>query len=74
MEEQIKEIKKMAERNYALISKNTKNINDNLEKINKNSYALDILKDYKRDAKHWFIAFIVVSILLIIMCFHHFIG
>jgi glutathione synthase/RimK-type ligase-like ATP-grasp enzyme len=71
--EDIKEIKKMAAKNYKLIKKNTKNINDNFERINQNSYALGILQDYKKDAKRWFVAFIVASILLIIMAIHHFI-
>ena len=72
MEEQIKEIKKMAERNYVLISKNTKSINDNLERINENSYGLEILKDYKKEAKRWFYSFLFVLFLLVIVCIHHF--
>jgi len=66
MEEEIKKLE-------AKIDKNGEKINENLERINQNSYALGILKDYKRDAKRWFIAFIVASILLIIMAIHHFI-
>ena len=66
MEEEIRKLE-------AKIDKNGEKINENLERINQNSYALSILKDYKRDAKRWFIAFIVASILLIIMTIHHFI-
>ena len=74
MEKELDEIRKLAEKNYELISKNTENINSNLERINQNSYALGILKDYKKEARKWFIAFIIVSILLIIVSIHHFIG
>ena len=42
MEEQIKEIKKMAERNYVLISKNTKNINDNVNTKSSSVYVNEI--------------------------------
>ena len=80
MQEQIKEIedridvvKEIALKNSLLLKDNTEKINNNLERINQNSYALGILKDYKKEAKKWFIAFIVASILLIIMAIHHFI-
>ena len=63
------ELKKLEEK----IDDNNKKINENLERINQNSYALGILRDYKKDARRWFIAFIVASILLIIMAIHHFI-
>lgn len=63
------ELKKLEEK----IDYNNQKINENLERINQNSYALSILRDYKKDAKRWFIAFIVASILLIIMAIHHFI-
>lgn len=72
MENEIKEIKEMATRNYELILKNTTNINSNLERINQNSYGLEILKDYKKEAKRWFYAFLFVLCLLVIVCIHHF--
>ena len=62
MENEIKDIKEMAERNYELILKNTTSINNNLERINQNSYVLEILKDYKKDSRRLFI------ILIIILC------
>lgn len=66
MEEELKKLE-------AKIDSNNQKINENLERINQNSYALGILQDYKKDAKRWFIAFIVASVLLIIMAIHHFI-
>lgn len=72
MENELKEIREIAERNYELIKANTENINQNLEKINKNKYALDILKDYKREAKIWKIAFFITLALLIVIAIHHF--
>lgn len=60
MDNEIKQIKEMAERNYELISKNTDNINNNLERINKNSYVLDILKDYKEDSKRLFHILLII--------------
>lgn len=57
---EIDEIKEIAERNYNLIAENTKKINNNLERINQNSYALEILKDYKKENKRMFIILIIV--------------
>ncbi len=36
------------------LENNTKKINENLERINKNSYVLEILRDYKDDSKRLF--------------------
>ena len=74
MKNEIEEIRQLAEKNYKLISENTQKINDNLERINQNKYALDILKDYKKEAKKWRIAFFITLALLIIISIHHFIG
>lgn len=73
MENEIKEIREIAERNYELIKDNEENINKNFERINQNSYALGILKDYKREAKIWRIAFFITLALLILISVHHFI-
>lgn len=45
------------------IKKNASKIDDNAEKILKNSYALEIMRDYKQEAKRWFTALIVVLIM-----------
>ena len=45
---------------YELIVKNTTNIDKNLENIQKNSYALEILKDFKTESKRLFVALIIV--------------
>ena len=73
MEQEIKEIRELAERNYELIKSNEQHIKDNFDRINQNKYALDILKDYKKEAKKWRIAFFITLALLIIVCVHHFI-
>jgi len=73
MEQEIKEIRELAERNNEMIKENKKDIDSNFERINQNKYALDILKDYKREAFIWKIAFFITLTLLIIMAVHHFI-
>ena len=72
MENEIREIRELAEKNYELILKNTVNIDKNLERINQNSYTLEILRDYKKDARRWFVAFVIMSVLFIAVCIHHF--
>ena len=71
--EELAEIKKLAVENHDLISKNTKAINENFEKIKQNKFALDILKDYKHEAIIWKAAFFITLALLIVVCVHHFI-
>ena len=44
MEEELKEIKELAQNN-------AKKIDDNFKKIQQNAYGLDILKDYKRTSQ-----------------------
>ena len=44
------------------IEKNANKINNNLEKIEKNSYALEIMSDYKNESKRLFIILIIVLI------------
>lgn len=79
MEKEIEELKVKMEEIYKIAldnktahQKNGKAIKENFERINKNSFALDILKDYKKEARKWFIAFVIVCILLVIVCIHHF--
>ena len=45
------------------INVNEDKIDDHLEKIQKNSYALDILKDYKEESKRWYRILIIVLIM-----------
>lgn len=56
----IEDLEKKIEKNANKINNNADRINSNLEKIEKNSYALDILKDYKEDSKRLFIILIIV--------------
>ena len=81
MENEIKEIRELAEenrklakKNYELIKTNEENIKDNFDRINQNSYALAILRFYKRMAIGWCIAFSIAMALLIIISLHHFLG
>lgn len=67
MEEKIEELEKKIDNNTNSINENTIKINGNLERINQNSYVLDILRDYKRETKRWFIAFVGVSVLLLLV-------
>ena len=50
----IEDLEKKIESNANKINDNADKINSNLEKIEKNSYALDILRDYKEDSKRLF--------------------
>lgn len=73
IEQKVDEIYQIALANQKASQKNAKDIKDNFAQINKNSYALGILKDYKKAAKGWFIAFLIASGLLLLVCIHHFI-
>ena len=73
MEKELNEIKKLAEENSKLIKKNSTSIKENFERINKNSFALEILRDYKKEAVIWKVAFFITLALLIIISIHHFI-
>lgn len=50
-------------KNEELINANVKSIESNFEKIQKNSYALDILKDYKSESKKWFTILLIVLVM-----------
>ena len=72
LKEQIEEVLKIALENKKELKTQAKKINKNIAGIKENKFALSILKDYKRAAKMWFIAFIVMTILFVIVCIHHF--
>ena len=72
LKEQIEEVLKIALENKKELKTQAKKINKNIAGIKENKFALGILKDYKRAAKMWFIAFIVMTILFAIVCIHHF--
>lgn len=94
MEEEIKQIREeiKAIHNIALQNKkatetNAEDIKDNFEKINQNTFVVDIIKDYKNEVetlkdivktnkktiKIMFIILIIMLILLGVVCVHHFI-
>lgn len=69
MEEELKEIKELAINNSKAIEKHNSKFEEqnqkilsNFDKIQQNSLAVEILKDYKADSKKWF------TILLIVLC------
>lgn len=57
---QVEENAKRLDSHLEEIKKNGNNINNNNMKIQQNSYALDILKDYKAGSKRMFIALLIV--------------
>ena len=66
----LEDLEKKIEKNANKINSNADKINNNLEKIEKNSYALDILKDYKEDSKRLFIILLIVlGMLFVTSCF-----
>lgn len=58
--------------NSKQIKSNANKIGNNAQKIQQNSYALEILKDYKRQNKRLFIILIVMLIIWVatIIAFH----
>lgn len=57
---QVEENAKRLDEHLEEIKKNGNNINNNQQQIQQNSYALDILKDYKAGSKRMFIALLIV--------------
>lgn len=53
IEQNIKELE-------AKLENNSKKINENLDRINKNSYVLEILRDYKDDSKRLFHILLII--------------
>lgn len=58
----LEELEKKIEKNANKINTNADKIYTNLQKIEKNSYALEILSDYKKESKRFFIALIIVLV------------
>lgn len=57
---QVEENTKRLDNHLEEIKKNGNNISNNHQRIQQNSYALDILKDYKAGSKRMFTALIIV--------------
>ena len=57
---QVEENAKRLDTHLEEIKKNGNNISNNQQQIQQNSYALDILKDYKASSKRMFTALIIV--------------
>lgn len=71
MEEQIKEALTIAKENQKKLEEHSNEINNNLNGIKKNSFALDLVKQMNEGNKHWYkfaklvaIAFIINTLLL----------
>lgn len=60
---QVEENAKRLDNHLEEIKKNGNNISNNHKKIQQNSYALDILKDYKTGSKRMFIALMTVLLM-----------
>jgi cobalamin biosynthesis Co2+ chelatase CbiK len=85
MEEEIKEIRQIALENKKAIQEHTENIKESFEKIEQNSFVLDIIKDYKNEIdtlkdivktnkktiKIMLGILIFMLILLGVVCYHH---
>ena len=56
----LEELEKKINDNEERITSNERKIDDHLEKIQKNSYALDILKDYKAETKRLYTILIII--------------
>lgn len=67
MEEELKEIKELAQ-------SNAKKIDENFKKIQQNAYGLDILKDYKRTSQRLYVLVLLLVIAIIVLGLHHLIN
>lgn len=88
MEEELKEIKEIALKNEKAIQDNKVDIRTNFEKIQNNSIALEILKEYKEEIKQLhnekerqhdtikklFRIIIMLIICIIVLGLHHLLG
>lgn len=70
----IKELEKKIEENKQDIISNANRIESNLSKIQENSYALEIVKDYKKSNQRLFAVIILLIIAIITLGIHHIIG
>lgn len=64
MEEELREIKELAQNN-------AKKIDENFKKIQQNAYGLDILKDYKRTSQRLYLLVLLLVIAIIVLGLHH---
>ena len=62
----VKENTKRLDTHLEEIKKNGTNISNNHQKIQQNSYALDILKDYKNETKRWFLISLLSMFLVLV--------
>ena len=62
----VKENTKRLDAHLEEIKKNGNNISNNHQKIQQNSYALDILKDYKSETKRWFLISLLSMFLVLV--------
>ena len=62
----LEELEKRIDENTNKIISNFEQINNNTNKIQKNSYALDILKDYKAETKRLYTILIIILFMLFI--------
>ena len=62
----LKELERKINENEQRIANNEIKIDDHLEKIQKNSYALDILKDYKAENKRLYTILMIVLVMWIL--------
>ena len=67
MEEELKEIKKLALNNAKAIENNTSKIQDN-------AYGIEILRDYKKTCNRLYVLVLLLVIAIIILGLHHLIG
>lgn len=56
------------------IINNSNRIESNLSKIQENSYALEIIKDYKKNSQRLFVVVILLVLAIITLGIHHIIG
>ena len=66
LENLVKENTKRLDTHLEEIKKNGNNISNNHKKIQQNSYALDILKDYKNETKRWFLISLLSMFLVLV--------
>ena len=71
MDQEFEELKKLALDNQKAIQENRENINKNFEKIQANSYGLEILRDYKNTSKRLYLLVILLIVAIIILGLHH---
>ena len=71
---ELEDLIKKIDTNIRKIDDNAQKIESNFEKIQQNSYALDILRDYKKENKRLFIVIVLLITAIIVLGLHHLIG